>query len=166
MLNLTKKKLIIAAVAVALVLAVAIPCVAYALPVSDSYIASSKTLVAKGIAVEVVNGKNVRVPANFTLMLERDGDNATMPKFIVVGGTVNVDGVTYTITSGNGAVLRGRQLILLKAQGTGPGDETVTLKLAGRYFWIGGRLYVARIAARLLTDDDSFVLLHRASIRV
>ncbi len=167
MVTLTKKRtLIIATLAVVIVLAVAIPLAAYALPVSDSNIASSRTLVARGVAREVVNGENVTVPANFALTLERAGGNSTVPKFNVVGGTVVVNGAVYTIDSGNGGVLRSRHLILLKAQGTGPDGQAVTFKLAGRYFWMGGRLYVARIGARLLTPNGNYTLLLRAQIRV
>jgi hypothetical protein len=167
MITLTKKRsLIIATVTVVVVLAFAIPLAAYALPVSDSNIASSRTLVARGVAREVVNGENVTVPANFTLTLARAGGNNTVPRFNVVGGTVVVNGAVYTIDSGNGGVLRGRHLILLKAQGTGPDGQAVTLKLAGRYFWMGGRLYVARIGARLLTLNGNYTLLLRAQIRV
>jgi len=167
MVTLTKKrKLIIATVSIVAVFVVAIPYAAYALPVSDSNIAASRTLVAKGVAREVVNGENVAVPANFTLTLERAGDNNSVPKFNVIGGTVIVNGATYTIASGNGGVLRGRHLILLQAQGTGPDGQAVTLKLAGRYFWMGGRLYVARIGARLLTPNGNYTMLLRAAIRV
>jgi hypothetical protein len=34
---------------------------------------------------------------------------------------------------------------LLQAQGTGPDGEAVTLRLAARYFWMGGHLYLAKI---------------------
>ena len=167
MVTLTKKRtFIIATLAVVIVLAVAIPLAAYALPVSDSNIASSRTLVARGVAREVVNGENVTVPANFTLTLARAGGNNTVPRFNVVGGTVVVNGAVYTIDSGNGGVLRGRHLILLKAQGTGPDGQAVTFKLAGRYFWMGGRLFVARIGARLLTPNGDYTLLLSAQIRV
>jgi len=167
MVTLTKRRtIIIATLTVVAVLAIAIPLAAYALPISDSSIASNRTLVAKGVARGVVNGENVTLPANFTLALERAGGNNTVPKFNVVGGTVVINGVAYTITSGNGGVLRGRRLILLQAQGTGPDGQAVTLKLAGRYFWMGGRLYVARIGARLLTPNGNYTLLLRAGIRV
>ena len=162
-----KRKLVIAAAAIAaLLVVVAVPYAVYALPVSDINIAASRTLVAKGVAREVVNGENVTVPANFKLTLERSGGNSTVPKFNVTGGTIVVNGATYTITSGNGGVLRGRNLILLQAQGTGPDGQTVTLKLAGRYFWMGGHLYVARIGAKLQTQSGNFTLLMRAAINV
>jgi hypothetical protein len=167
MVTLTKKsKLIIATIAVVAVLMAAIPYAAYALPVSERNIASSRTLVAKGVAREAVDGENVTVPANFTLTLERAAGDGTLPRFNVVGGTVVVNGETYTIGSGNGGVLRGRHLILLQAQGTGPDGQAVTLKLAGRYFWMGGRLYVARIGARLIALNGNATLLLRAEIRV
>ena len=167
MVALTKKRIIIvAAAAVVALLAIAIPLTAYALSVNDDDIASSRTLVAKGIAREIVNGETVTFPANFTLTLQRAGGNNTVPRFNVVGGNIVINGITYSIASGNGGVLRGRHLILLKAQGTGPDGQVISLKLAGRYFWMGGRLYVARIGARLLTPNGNYTLLLRAGIRV
>ena len=167
MVVMSKKRItIIAVVAVVAILMIAIPLAAYALPVSDSNIASSRILIAKGVAREIVNGENVTFPANLTLALERTSGNTSRPRFNVVGGTVVVNGATYKISSGNGGVLRGRHLILLKAQGMGPDGQAVTFKLAGRYFWMGGHLYVARIGARLLTPNGNCTLLLRASIRV
>ncbi len=162
----TKKRTIIIVAAIAAILAVAIPVVAYAVPVSDSNIASSRTLVAKGFARQIVNGENVTVPANFTLTLQHSGNNTVVPRMEVLGGNVVVNGTTFTITTGKGGVLRGRHLILLQAQGTGPNGEAVTLRLAGRYFWMGGHLYVARIGARLITPSGNFTMLLRAEIRV
>lgn len=168
MITLSKKsKLLIVAVTVVALLMVAVPCAVYALPTSDSNIVGpTRTLVAKGVDRQVIEGQNVTTPANFTLTLERSGTNTTVPRFNVTGGTVIVNGATYTITSGNGAVLHGRHLILLQAQGTGPDGQAVTLRLAGRYFWMGGHLYVARIGARLLTANSNSTLLLRAAIRV
>ena len=76
-----------------------------------------------------------------------------------------VNGVSYAVTSGKGGVLTGRHIILLQAQGTGPEGQTVTLKLAGRYFWMGGNLYVVRIGAKLDIDNTNYTLLMRAAIR-
>ncbi|MFB3887914.1 MAG: hypothetical protein ACE14S_00355 [Candidatus Bathyarchaeia archaeon] len=166
MVTFTKKsKILIAAAAVVALMVVVAPYAAYALPASDeNALAESRTLVAKGIA-RIVNGENVTFPANFTLVLERS-ESTDVPRFNVTGGTVFVNEVPYSIASGNGGVLRGRHLILLQAQGTGPDGQPVTLKLAGRYFWLGGHLYVARIGARLSTVNENFTLLLRAEIRV
>ncbi|HLN46550.1 MAG TPA: hypothetical protein VK209_12665 [Candidatus Sulfotelmatobacter sp.] len=167
MVNIRKKsRLIIIAVVVIVVLVVAIPYAAYALPADDSNIAANKTLLAKGIAREVRNGEIITSSANFTLTLERATSNNTVLRFNVVDGSIDVNGATYTIASGEGGVLRGRHLILLKAEGTGPDGQAITLKLVGRYSWMGGRLYVVRIGARLLTNNGNFTLLMRAAIRV
>jgi hypothetical protein len=125
-----------------------------------------KTLKAQGIAVEKVDNQTVKSQANFTLSLQPTETNATVKKFSVSGGTIEVDGTAYTITGGNGAVLTRRHAILLQAQGTGPDGQAVTLKLAGRYFWMGGHLYVVRIVGKLQTDNGNFLLLLRAGIRV
>jgi hypothetical protein len=42
----------------------------------------------------------------------------------------------------------------------------VTFKLAGRYFWMGGHLFVFRIAGALQTDSGKIILLMRAAIKV
>ncbi len=167
MINMTRKsKLIIIAVVVIVVLVAAIPYAAYALPADDSKIVANRTLVAKGVAREVINGETMTSPANFTLTLERTADNSKVPRFNVVGGSIDINGVKYIIASGEGGVLRGRHLILLKAEGMGLDGQAFTLRLAGRYFWMGGRLYVARIGARLLTDNGNFTLLMRSEIRI
>ncbi len=163
---LTKKRTLAIIEILTAVFVVTLPLAAYALPADDNGIASTKNLTAKGVAKEDVNGETVTVPANFTLTLARAGGNKTVPRFNVEGGTVTVNGVVYTITSGNGGVLRGRRLFLLKAGGMSPDGQAVTLKLAGRYFWMGGRLYVARMGARLLTPNGNYTLLLRAGIRV
>jgi len=156
-----------AAAITAAVLAVAVPFVAYAAPAaSNDPVQGTRNLIARGTATENVNGENVTTPANFTLTLERTGTNTTIPKFNVISGSVNIDGTTYTITSGHGGVLRGRHAILLQAQGMGPDGQTATLKLAGRYFWMGGHLFVARMAGLLQTGSGKEVLLMRAAIRI
>ena len=162
-----KTKILIVALTVVALLVVAVPAAVYALPASDSNIVgASRTLVAKGVDWQVVNGQNVTVPANFTLTLTRSGGNSTVPKFNVTGGAVIVNGAVYTVTSGNGGVLRSRHLILLQAQGTGLDGQAVTLRLTGRYFWMGGHLFVVRIGARLITESGNSTLVMRAAIRV
>ena len=102
-----KSKLLIVAVTMVALLVVAGPCAVYALPTNDSNIVgASRTLVAKGVDRQVVNGQNVTVPANFTLTLERSGGNTLVPKFNVIGGTIIVNGASYTITSGNNKACR------------------------------------------------------------
>jgi hypothetical protein len=156
-----------ALLAVAFVLVVAVPYVAFAAPAAvNNPIVGTRNLLGKGVVRETVNGENVNAPANFTLTLERAGTNLSVPKFNVVGGALNVNGTIYTIASGDGGVLRARHVILLQAQGIGPDGQSATLKLAGRYFWLGGHLFVLRMAGSVQTTGGKEQLLMRAEIRV
>lgn len=161
-----KSKLLIAAIAaIAILCVVAVPLVG-AQTASNSAVGSVKTLNAKGYAYQTVNGQTTQYPASFTLTLQPASASGNSRLFSVTGGTVVVNGVSYTITSGNGGVGTGRHIVLLQAQGTSPDGQAVTLKLEGRYFWVGGNLYVLRVAAKLQTDNGNYGLLMRASVHV
>ena len=168
-LNKKQKMLITATTALALVLIVSLP-YAYASSPSatteETQSSRTRMLRAKGIAVEKANGQAVITPAGFALALEATEVNETIIKFNVVGGTVRINETEYVITEGNGAVIRDKHGFLLKTQGTSPDGQPVTLKLAGRYFWMWGRLYVARIVGSLQTDSAKILLVLRAAIRV
>jgi hypothetical protein len=160
-----KNKIIITAiVAITLVLSIAIPYVSA--QNSANPIANSKTLNAKGYAYQTIDDQTIKkYPATFLLTLAATDTDRTVKLFDVTGGSVTVNGASYTITSGNGGVLTGKHAILLQAQGTSPDGEHVTFKLAGRYFWMGGNLYVVRIDAKLQTDNANYAMLMRAEIR-
>jgi hypothetical protein len=168
MFNLNKKSKILFVIAtVALVFLIAVPYVAFAAPAAATDpIQGTRNLNGRGVAVLVVNGENVTAPANFTLTLERDGTSSPQIKFNVVGGSLDVNGTEYTIASGNGNVFRARHAILLQAQGAGSDGQSVTLKLAGRYFWMGGHLFMLRMAGSVETAGGKDLLLVRAQIRV
>jgi len=161
-----KNKLVIAAMAaVAILLVIAVPFVS-AQTVSNNASTNVKTLKAKGFAYQEINSQTVKYQANFTLTLQPTSTSGVIKDFDVTGGTVVVNGVSYIIASGNGAVRTGRHIFMLQAQGTSPDAQAVTLKLEGRYFWMGGHLYVARIGAKLQTDNADYILLMRAAVRV
>jgi hypothetical protein len=161
-----KSKIAIVAIsAIALMLIIAVP-FASAQPTSTSNTSSTKTLKAKGFAYQNVNGQTVKYQANFTLTLQPTSTSGAVKKFEVVGGNVTVNGVSYSVTSGNGAVGTARHIFLLQAQGTSPDGKAVTFKLEGRYFYMWGHLYVARIGAKLQTDNGNYTLLMRSAIRV
>jgi hypothetical protein len=170
MVTLSKKrKQLIALSAVALVLLITVPCVAYAESPpsnSDSATWGTRLLRARGEALQKIGDEATVAPANFTMVLEPTAVNATVIKFNVIGGTIDVNGTSYTVTEGNGAVIRDKHGFLMQVQGTGPDGESVTLKLAGRYFWMYGHLYVARIAGVLQFDSAKTHLLLRAAIWV
>ena len=167
MVNLkNRNKLVIAAMAaIAILLVIAVPFVG-AQTVSNGAVANVKTMKAQGFAYQEINGQTVKYQANFALMLHPTSTISIPKEFDVAGGTIVVNGVTYTMTSGNGVVRPDRHIFVLQAQGTSPDGQAVTLKLEGRYFWLGGQLYVARIGAKLQTDNGNYLLLMRAAIRV
>jgi hypothetical protein len=164
-----QKMLITATTALALVFIMALP-YAYASSPSatteETQSNRTRMLRAKGIAVERAGGQAVITPAGFALALEATEVNETVIKFNVVGGAVRINETEYVITEGNGAVFRDKHGFLLQAQGTSPDGQSVTLKLAGRYFWMWGRLYVARLLGSLQTENAKTSLLLRSVIRV
>ena len=166
MVKLTKKSKIalVAIVALVVILVIAVPFVSAQAAASNA-VGNIKILNAKGYAIQT-DASQDKFPANFTLTLQATSTNEPVKKFDVTGGTVVVNGVSYAITDGNGGVATGRHLILLQAYGTDSNGQTVTLKLEGRYFWMGGHIYVARIAAKLQTENENYTLLMRAAIRV
>ncbi len=167
MFTTTKQnRIILVALTVTMILVITIPYAAFAAPANNEPIQGTRTLYGKGVARENVNNENVTIPANFTLSLQRASTNSTIPKFDVASGTINVNGMVYTITSGTGGVLRGRHIIMLQAIGTESNGQAVTLKLAGRYFWMGGHTFVLRMAGSLQTSNDRELLLMRAAIKV
>jgi uncharacterized protein with beta-barrel porin domain len=162
-----KTKLAFAAMAaIAILMAVAVPFVgAQTVSNPNSAVASVRTMKAQGFAYQEINGQITKYQASFTLMVQPTTTSQSK-EFAVTGGTVVVNGVTYTMTSGNGVVRSGRIIFQLKAQGTSPDGQAATLLLQGRYFWMGGHLYVARVEAKLETDNGNYALLMRAAIRI
>jgi hypothetical protein len=166
MIKLSKKSkaLVLCIAAVSLVLIATLP-FANASTTPNDPTPGMKTLVAKGYAVETIDSQS-KYQASFSLTLQPADATKADKKFSVISGTVVVDGNKYVIISGNGGVAIGKHAILLQAQGTSSDGQPVTLKLEGRYFWMGGHLYVARIAAKLQTDKVTYTMLMRAAIRV
>lgn len=171
MFTLSKKKkaMIAATAAIALVLMVAMLYTAYAEPSSTSEENLSRKVVvlkARGIALEKIDNQTVKMPANLTLYCEPVKEYKGVIGFRIVNGTVEVNATTYTITEGKGLVIQHRHAIALQAKGTGSDGQTVTLKLAGRYFWMWGHLYVARLRGVLRVGDTKLLLLLRAAAKV
>jgi hypothetical protein len=168
-LNKKRKMLITSTMALAFVFIVSLP-YAYASSPSattaETQASQTRVSNAKGIAVEKSENQRVIASAGFSLALETTEVNETTTKFNVISGTVKINRTEHTITGGNGAVIRDKHGSLLQAQGTSPDGQSGTLKLAGRYFWIWGRLYIARVLGSLQTESAKICLLLRSVIRV
>lgn len=168
-----QKMLITTTAALALVFVASLPYVNASVPsaaATETQASRTRMLIAKGVAVERNSSQIVFTQAGFALELEAMEVNETIIKFNVVSGTLRInktDYVTdYVMTEGNGAVIRDKHSFLLQAQGTSPDGQPVILKLAGRYFWMWGRLYVARVIGVLQTESGKTPLLLRSVIRV
>jgi hypothetical protein len=163
-LSKKSKILIVSIVAIAVVCLIAVPYVTA--QTSANPITTTKTLNAKGYAFQSVSSDTIKkYNATFSLTLVPTTTNGTVHLFSVTGGSVVVNGVTYTINSGKGGVLTGRHVVLLNSTGTGPDGQSVTFKFAARYSWAGGNLYTLKIGAKLLTDNGNYTLLMAAPIR-
>lgn len=169
MFTLKKKKnlLIIVTTAVALVFIISLP-YAYASSPSATITESSRTrmLIARGIGAEKADSQVVITRAGVALALEATEANETIIKFNVINGRVKINEIEYTIIGGKGAVIRDKHGFLLQAQGTSPDGQSATLKLAGRYFWMWGRLYLARLVGSLQTESIKIPLLLCSVMRV
>ena len=157
-----KNKIIISTIIlISAILAIALP-LASAQATSNA-VSNVKTLKAQGNVYQTIDSNTIKYyPASLTLALQPTSTNGPVKKFDVTGGTLNANGITYTFTNGNGAILKGRHVILMQAQGTSPGGQTVTLKLVGKYSWLGGT--TLRIGAKLQTQDATYTLQMRAPI--
>ena len=167
-LNKKQKLVITSTMALALVLIAVFPCVyasTEAATTTETQSNRTRMLNAKGVAVKA-DGQLVTAPAGFALSLEATEVNETIIKFNVISGSVKINETEYAITEGHGAVLRDKHVFLLEAQGTSPDGQSATLKLAGRYFWMWGRLYVARVLGSLQAESARTVLVLRSVIRV
>lgn len=162
MVSRNKKILLTASVVVALVLVVSLTFVSAASPDVNSL----KTWNAKGYILQKIDNETLKYyPASFSLIIQPTTTNGTAKLFDVVGGTLTLNGVTYTITSGNGGLLPARHAILLKASGTGADGQTVDLKLAARYVWQWGNNFNVNIAAKATVGDTTYGMLMRTLIR-
>ena len=125
-----------------------------------------RVLGAKGLAKDRSSPEGKFVPAGFLLDLLATEIKPKVINFDIVGGIAKVDGLEYTIVEGKGAVIRYRRGFILEASGVDTAGEEVTLKLAGRYFWMWGRVYVARLVGVLKTVDTTYTLILKAAIRI
>ena len=148
-------------IVVAAIMAIALPLASA--QATNTAVSNIKTLKAQGNIYQTIDSNTIKYyPASLTLTIQHTSTNGPIKKFDVTGGTLVANGVSYVFTSGNGGVLTGRHAILLQAQGTSPDGQTVTLKLAGQYSWLGGS--TLRIGAKLQTEDANYTLLMRAPI--
>lgn len=162
------KMAIVAPIAIALVAMVAFPIVGYAEDVPTTDAPAPVIVKARGVALQKADdGTIIKLPANMTLAAVKVKRAEGVILFKVLNGTVNIDGTVYTIDEGVGIVLTKRQAVFAWCKGVGPNGETVTLKLAAKYLWMWGNLYVGRIKGIIrIGEDTRMLLLLRGATRI
>jgi hypothetical protein len=161
-----RNKIFIAAIAVlAVVLAVSVPYIS-AQAVADNAASNIRTLNAHGYIYQKIDTDTIKYySADLTLTVQPTGTNGTVKLFDVTGGSLMTNGITYTLTSGNGALLTRRHAVLLQAQGTDGSGQAATLKLAGQYGYSWTTRHVTlKIGAKLQTSGSNYTLLMQAPI--
>ena len=93
--------------------------------------------------------KQYSLTMNITLGLGQRTGTAII--IVTVNGSIEANGVTYTIESGKGLVATKRDTALFRTEGVDGQGNNVTLRLAAKYFWWGGHLYAFRGKAILQT---------------
>lgn len=164
-----KKGLIVLVVGLLMVSALSVPFAFSAVEEGDVENANCdavRVLGAKGVAKDRLSPEEEFVSAGFLLDLVATEIKPRVIDFDVAGGVVKVDGLEYIIVEGYGGVIRYRRGFLLEATGVDSEGEEVILKVAGRYFWLWGRVYVARLFGVLETGDATYTLFLRSAIRV
>jgi hypothetical protein len=162
MVSKNKKILLTIGVVAALVLVVSVGFVSAATPDVNAI----KTWNAKGYMLQKIDNETLKYhPASFSLQIAPTTTNGTAKLFNVVGGSVTLNGVVYTVTSGNGGVLPSQHAILLKATAANADGQTLDLKLAARYVWQWGNNFNVNIAAKATVGDTTYSLLMRTLIR-
>ena len=107
-------------VAIAIVVGLTVPFVG-AQTLANNAASNIKTLNAKGNIYQTIDSSTIKYyKATLTLTLQPTSTSGPHKLFEVTGGSLTANGVTYTFTSGNGAVLTGIHDVLLQAQGTDP----------------------------------------------
>ena len=163
MVTLTRKNkiAITSIIVIGAVLAIALPLASA--QATNNAVLNIKTLKAQGNIYQTIDSNTIKYyPASLTLTLQPTSTNGPVKKFDITGGTLKANGVSYTLTGGNGSVLTGRHVVLLQATGTSSDGQAVTLKLAGQYSWLGGS--TLKIGAKLQIGDTNYTLLMRAPI--
>lgn len=125
------------------------------------------TAEAKGWAFQRIDNETIKqysMAMSVTLGLGQG--NGSPIAITNVSGSVEVNGITYTLGSGKGLIATKRNIALVRAEGVDGQGNNVTLKLAAKYFWWGGRLYAFRGKALLQTIEKPMLLLFRGMAKV
>lgn len=166
----TRRSKVTLAIVVTLVAAMAISTVAYpAFATLGEQAVQAKEIEAraKGWAFQKIDNETIRMkPAEMNLTLELGERKDHRIGIINVTGTLDINGTTYTIESGNGIIQTVTHTAWLHCKAQDAQGSRILLQVHAVYFWWGGRLYAFRARAVVHNDDTRMLLLLRGVARV
>jgi hypothetical protein len=161
-LRITSRKEAIAAFAVVAMVAVfAVSTVAYPVFATADPVTGQKTieLKAKGEAFQRADSGTINeynVTLSLTLKLGGQGQRVIM--ITNASGSVDVNGIVYTIEGGKGLIGTKSHITILGCKGIDANGNEITLGIQVAYFWWGGKLYALRGAGLLRTSENPMLL--------
>jgi len=167
-ISLEKKARVTALVTLFIAVAIVVPSIAFASSATTTEdIDIQVTAYAKGLAIQKIGNKTVKMPANLTLAAEPIRRGEKLIAFKIIDGKVDINDMVYTISEGSGVVVKPQQAVWIHCKGSCPDGTEVRLNLYARYFWMGGHLCVARIKGILkIGEDTRTLLLMRGLVRI
>ena len=165
----SRKKAIAAFAVVAMVAVFAVSTVAYPVFATADLVADQKTieLKAKGEAFQRADSDTINqynVTLSLTLKLGGRGQRAIM--ITNASGSVNVNGIVYTIESGKGLIGTKSHITILRCKGIDANSNEITLGIQAAYFWWGGKLYALRGGGLLRTSENPMLLWLRGVAKI
>jgi len=169
-LRLTSRKRTIAAFAVVAMVAVfAVSMVAYPVFATADPVTDQKTieLKAKGEAFQRADSNTINqynVTLSLTLKLGGQGQRTIM--ITNASGSIDVNGIVYTIESGKGLIGTKGHITILRCKGIDPDGNEIALGIQVAYFWWGGKLYALRGGGLLRTSENPMLLWLRGVAKI
>lgn len=122
---------------------------------------------AGGWAFERIDNETIRqkpVQLNITLNL---GSLVRNHRLITgVNGTLDVNGTIFAIQSGQGIIITGVHVALVRCSGVDADGNEIGFAVRAAYFWWGGSVYAFRAVALLRTVESPMMLLMRGVAKV
>lgn len=170
MLRITSRKKAIAAFAVVAMVAVfAVSTVAYPVFATADPVIDQKTieLKAKGEAFQRADSDTInQYNVTLSLTLKLGGQRQRAIMITNASGSVDVNGIVYTIESGKGLIGTKGHITILRCKGIDANGNEITLGIQAAYFWRGGKLYALRGRGLLRTSENPMLLWLRGVAKI
>jgi len=124
---------------------------------------SKVSIRVNGVAVRKINEEREKMSLTMELTLELGEKRKELIPIKLVGGTITIDGISYSVSEAKGVVLLQRNVILLRLSCDG---GSITLALHIKYFWMGGGLFAVRGTGASNDEGGRMLTVFRGTARV